>query len=447
MNNNGLYFKNNHLIKANYIDKQIEEVIIGDAIEQYLSVETKRYDFKTNEYKLLNSIFYLAQFNYDNKNTAYEVDGYKVAKINNELYKEINKNTTVGSIAEFEKTIKKFMGVSIALKTKKYKIVTSLIPKYIIEDDGIICCIDKDIYNIIMSYNSDGYSPLDVKMLYNARGVYTQYLYEYMRSWSGTKKEITCRVDDLKEILHCAHLPSYDKFFDFKRAVLNPAIKEINKKFGMQIDFTENKYSRKVVSLTFSVHDTKPRHIDFNANKVIVESKCESVTTSNELNDNSLAIGLVELLRDKAKIKLSITTIKSFINKFGENNTKEAVNILINRANDKDKKKVGAPKKYLQRVLEDMYARENGHAVQKNNHKDINPKSFNNFEPRVYDYEKLEKQLLGWDKPDEINLEDKSNLGNYTSNNSKRFKAQPNVGRSEEEYGEIEKQLLSWYEN
>lgn len=29
--------------------------------------------------------------------------------------------------------------------------------------------------------------------------------------------------------------------------------------------------------------------------------------------------------------------------------------------------------------------------------------SFNNFEPRQYDYEDLEKKLLGWDKDDEEN--------------------------------------------
>lgn len=34
----------------------------------------------------------------------------------------------------------------------------------------------------------------------------------------------------------------------------------------------------------------------------------------------------------------------------------------------------------------------------KRNKQEINPKSFNNFEPREYNWNKLEQQLLGWDK-------------------------------------------------
>lgn len=49
-----------------------------------------------------------------------------------------------------------------------------------------------------------------------------------------------------------------------------------------------------------------------------------------------------------------------------------------------------------------------------------NAKSFNNFEPRDYNYDVLERILLGWDKvPDDYVIP--TGVGNYTSNNSKRF--------------------------
>ena len=56
----------------------------------------------------------------------------------------------------------------------------------------------------------------------------------------------------------------------------------------------------------------------------------------------------------------------------------------------------------------------------------INPLKFNNFEPREYDYDTLERKLLGWDDgeiSDEEALADhrRNNKPNYTSNNSKRF--------------------------
>ena len=54
----------------------------------------------------------------------------------------------------------------------------------------------------------------------------------------------------------------------------------------------------------------------------------------------------------------------------------------------------------------------------------VNPRSFNNFKGREYDYDKLESMLLGYEEYSEEDIHEvlgnKKN-GNYTSNNSKRF--------------------------
>jgi len=39
--------------------------------------------------------------------------------------------------------------------------------------------------------------------------------------------------------------------------------------------------------------------------------------------------------------------------------------------------------------------------------KEINNRTFNNFEPRDYNYDNLEKKLLGWEDPEENNAIDK----------------------------------------
>lgn len=54
----------------------------------------------------------------------------------------------------------------------------------------------------------------------------------------------------------------------------------------------------------------------------------------------------------------------------------------------------------------------------------VNPRSFNNFEGREYDYGKLESMLLGYEEYSEEDIHEvlsNSRIGNYTSNNSKRF--------------------------
>lgn len=48
---------------------------------------------------------------------------------------------------------------------------------------------------------------------------------------------------------------------------------------------------------------------------------------------------------------------------------------------------------FLKKIYND-----DGNFAKKNTNQDINPKSFNNFPAREYDYNDLEKKLLGWDK-------------------------------------------------
>ena len=55
---------------------------------------------------------------------------------------------------------------------------------------------------------------------------------------------------------------------------------------------------------------------------------------------------------------------------------------------------------------------------------EINHLKFNNFEPRQYDYDKLEAMLNGWEDYSEEDIHEvlsKIRSGYYTSNNSKRL--------------------------
>ena len=54
----------------------------------------------------------------------------------------------------------------------------------------------------------------------------------------------------------------------------------------------------------------------------------------------------------------------------------------------------------------------------------VNPRSFNNFKGREYDYDKLESMLLGYEEYSEEDIHEvlsNTRSGNYTSNNSERF--------------------------
>lgn len=57
--------------------------------------------------------------------------------------------------------------------------------------------------------------------------------------------------------------------------------------------------------------------------------------------------------------------------------------------------------KYVTRILENWKSKGKDYKPNKNNINEPKPLRFNNFEARQYDYDKLEKKLLGWDKDDE----------------------------------------------
>ena len=57
--------------------------------------------------------------------------------------------------------------------------------------------------------------------------------------------------------------------------------------------------------------------------------------------------------------------------------------------------------KYVTKILENWKSKGKDYKPNKNNISEPKPLRFNNFEPREYDYDKLEKKLLGWDDDNE----------------------------------------------
>ncbi|MFR1907530.1 MAG: DnaD domain protein [Clostridium neonatale] len=53
--------------------------------------------------------------------------------------------------------------------------------------------------------------------------------------------------------------------------------------------------------------------------------------------------------------------------------------------------------KYVTKILENWKSKGKDYKPNKNNSNEPKPLRFNNFEPQEYDYDKLEKKLLGWD--------------------------------------------------
>lgn len=113
----------------------------------------------------------------------------------------------------------------------------------------------------------------------------------------------------------------------------------------------------------------------------------------------------------------SITEKKTDVEKVVEATgcTKEEAEEVLNYASASDKNNpIGFSIKAINEGWQLKSKRTNG----------INPLKFNNFEPRQYDYEKLEAMLNGWEDYSEEEIHEvlsNTRSENYTSNNSKRF--------------------------
>lgn len=94
------------------------------------------------------------------------------------------------------------------------------------------------------------------------RATNAQRLYELLRIWTGTKEIIEYSLEEIKEYLLLQD--KYKVFSDFRKWVIEPAIKELKEKELLDIYNVEYiKTGRKVTSIKFYVKDLEPREYKF----------------------------------------------------------------------------------------------------------------------------------------------------------------------------------------
>lgn len=366
------------------------------------------------EYKIFNRILYKCQIEKNNKQQLMAV--LTIDELNG-----IVKNKSDNTVKALTESLEKFIKIPIRFEKQKSYVITTLINKVVVDKENLNfnCYLDKDLYEVLMGYKELGYSPINLKMIKQANGYYTQRFYELFRIWSGLNKEVTYTIGELKEWLVIEEGTSYDRYFNFKVKVVEPALKEINEKLNMKVSYKENKTGRSVTSLTFIVEDLEPRVYEFNKDKSIkgqisldeialdligTENKdkllAEKEKQSNapiklnkedsELNVKEETLDFTEQYLKMAKITIAESTIHKLKVKYGGELVHNGVNIMCNNSKQG---KITAPVKYLTGILENLKNKPLVNQVE--NYKKLR---FNNFESREYDYEDLERKLLGWDK-------------------------------------------------
>lgn len=239
-----------------------------------------KYDFTSVENKLFYKLLFNAQKQnaksplYETYITVEELKKFMKNK-NDIVYKGTNDilNLFKQSIMEFEYIDEhgdKLIFSSGLVTSSSFNSETQT---YKIEIHEVLYKHITDFMN--MQKEGLGYTALNLALLFNFRGAYSQRLYTLLRLWSRQDKEIEVKysIYKLREYLKISE-DIYPAYKNFKQKVINKSIEEINRVGNMRVEIKEEvKKGRKVDEIVFKVVDFEPRKYFDSKDQDIIECK------------------------------------------------------------------------------------------------------------------------------------------------------------------------------
>ncbi|MCR3760009.1 replication initiation protein [Clostridium felsineum] len=293
-------------------------------------------------------------------------DGKHVYKIDIEKYKNLFVSGSTNVYRDIKKATKdlftkhnKFIIKDKALGKEFYFTWFSML-NYNDKDGSIYFEIGETLKAALLEMKKRIYYELQYTL--NFRSIYSKRIYYMLKSFSDTGWRID-NIDDLQYKLNCP--PSYKNYAVFKNKVLVQAQKEINGS-DISFDFTPIKTGKKVTGIKFLIKDTNT-----------VKVKNEVACTSAKEND-------------KAKEVQEIFKNHEITKKEAEGILKESggdLNVIRNCYTYALNKNVKNIVGYIRTLVKDF----------KEPKANVVVDNFNNYGQRKYDFEKIERGLLGWE--------------------------------------------------
>lgn len=218
---------------------------------------------------------------------------------------------------------------------------------------------------------------------------YSPRIYEILKCNEFKKQGyIDIELDELRKLLKVENI--YPLYANLKQKLLLPTQRELNSLSDVNFDFEEIKTGRKVTALKFYIHSNK-------------------VKTSNEptaIDEVSATISQ-DVKQDNNSLQDGIKTVMNIM-KFHDITPSEGLKIY--RSADGDINHIAKVYEYCKDRKSDNFVAYMIHMVKPGEFikpkKNFNNTNFNNFSHRQYDFDDLERKLLGWDKEvDEVGQE------------------------------------------
>jgi plasmid replication initiation protein len=205
---------------------------------------------------------------------------------------------------------------------------------------------------------------------------YSIRIYELLKGNEfKNQRSVQFELNDFREMVGIPEA-TYPQYSNLKQKVLLAAQREINESTDIAFEFEEIKVARKVAELKFFIKANKPQN---NKRK---ESLPPSEGNIASVNENPLESKLEPLraIMDKSITNLEIKKIYDA----GKGELEKIIKVYYYAKDKEVNNLVG----YVIGILK------NGFSAPKKNI----PKSKKDFDEREYNYDELEKKLLGWDK-------------------------------------------------
>ena len=217
---------------------------------------------------------------------------------------------------------------------------------------------------------------------------YSPRIYEILKCNEFKKqKYIDIEIEELRKLIKADTV--YPKYNDFKRYIIERTQKELKKTSDISFDFEEVKTGRKVTDLRFYIHQNKAKIIN---EPTALDEVSVSVSEDIKQDDSLETVKLIiknrtgQIITDKSANEILKCAIQH--NEYG-NAPLDLISEVAEHSKTQNIKTgfIGWFKTTVKNFERPI--------------KTVKKTNFNNFEPREYDYDDLEKKLLGWDKEDE----------------------------------------------
>jgi len=138
------------------------------------------------------------------------------------------------------------------VKRLKMRWISSI--EYLTDEGKISLCFSQKMLPYLSELKGQ-FTKYELKHIGNMTSIYGIRLYELLMQWKTTgKREID--IEWLKKQFELD--ASYDRMFDLKKRVLDPAIKDINTHSNFNVSWEQRKTGRRVTHLTFTFAEKQP---------------------------------------------------------------------------------------------------------------------------------------------------------------------------------------------